>query len=148
MATGKVFAGCRARFMLNGVKVGLATGVTVRESITYEPVKVLDNIQVEEHVAVDYDVSMTADTVRLVGTSMKSQGYVPLQGADPAEHLRNIIASGELTATILDNQTGDIVANVEGVRISETNLNIQARGIVGENVTMVAIRVRGESDLT
>ena len=30
---------------------GLATGVTVRENITYEPVKVLDNIQVEEHVA-------------------------------------------------------------------------------------------------
>lgn len=148
MATGKVFSGCRARFMLNGVKVGLATGVTVRESITYEPAKVLDNIQVEEHVPTDYDVSMTADTIRLVGTSMKSQGWLPMQGADPAEHLRNIIASGMLTATILDNQTNQIVANVEGVRISETNLNIQARGIVGENVTMVAIRVRGESDLT
>jgi hypothetical protein len=148
MATGKVFTGCRARFMLNGVKVGLATGVTVRESITYEPVKVLDNIQVEEHAPVDYDVSLTADSIKLVGTSFKSQGWLPLQGADPAEHLRNIIASGELTATIIDNQTGDVVANVEGVKIAETNLNIQARGIVGENVTMVAIRVRGESDLT
>jgi hypothetical protein len=79
---------------------------------------------------------------------MKTQGWSPNQGADPAEHLRNIIASGELTATIIDNQSGDIVANVEGVRIAETNLNIQARGIVGENVTGVAIRVRNEGDLT
>lgn len=148
MATGKVFTGCRARFMLNGKKVGLATGVTVRESITYEAVKVLDNIQTEEHAPTDYDVSMTADTIRLVGTSMKTQGWAPAQGADPAAHLRNIIASGELTATIIDNQSDTVVANVEGVRIAETNLNIQARGIVGENVTMVAIRVRGESDLT
>lgn len=148
MATGKVFAGCRARFMLGGVKVGLATGVTVREGITYEPAKVLDNIQVEEHVPVDYDVSMTADSLVLVGTSLKSRGWFPLQGADPAAHLRNIVASGELTATIIDNQTNTVVANVEGVRIAERNLNIQARGIVGENITMVAIRVRGESDMT
>lgn len=148
MATGKVFTGCRARFMLQGVKVGLATGVTVRESITYEPVKVLDNIQVEEHAPVDYEVSWTADTVRLVGTSFKTQGWAPNQGADPAAHLRNIIASGELTATIIDNQSGQTVANIEGVRIGETNLTIQARGIVGENVSGVAIRIRGEGDLT
>lgn len=145
---GKVFTGCRARFMLNGKKVGYAQGVTVRENITYEPVKALDNIQTEEHAPTDYEVSMTADTVALVDESWKSQGFVPKQGADPSEHLRNIIASGVLTATIIDNQTNTIVANVEGVRIAENSVSIQARGIVGKNVSMVALRMRDFSDMT
>lgn len=145
--SGKVLAGCRARFLLNGVKVGLATGVTVRENITYEPVKVLDNIQVEEHVAVDYECSMTADLIRLVDRDNKSQGWLPKQGATVEEHLRNIISSGTLTAQIIDNQTGDIIANVEEVKIAETNLTIQARGVAGENVSMVAKRVRSKADM-
>lgn len=145
--SGKVFSGCRARFMLNGVKVGLATGVTVRESVTFEPVKVLDSIQVEEHVPTDYDVSMTADMVAVVDASPKSAGWMAAQGATPEEHLRNLLVSGVLTATILDNQTGNVIMNVEGVRVAEVSMNIQARGIVARNVSMVAIRARDASDL-
>lgn len=144
----EVLTGARARFSLDGVKVGFATGVTLREMITYEPIKVLDNIQVEEHVPTDYDVSMTADLVRIVGDTIKSRGWFPSQGASPVEHLSNIIISGELTATIEDNQQTQIVANVEGVRISERNLTITARGVVGTNVTMVAKRARDEFDLS
>ena len=148
MATGNVLTGARARLSLNGVKVGYATGVSVRESITYEPIKVLDNIQVSEHVPVDYDVSMTADVVRIVGLTLKSQSWFPSQGSTPEQHLTNILASGELKATIEDNETQQIVMNVEGVRISERNVNISARGVVGENVSMVALRARDESDLS
>jgi hypothetical protein len=148
MATGNVLTGARARFSLNGVKVGYATGVSVRESITYEPIKVLDTIQVVEHVPTDYDVSMTADLVRIVGETIKSLSWFPAQGATPEEHLTNILASGELKATIEDNETSQIVMNVEGVRISERNVNVSARGVVGTNVSMVAIRARDESDLS
>src|SRR5512137_1888950 len=127
--------GCRALFSIDGVKVGYATGVTVREVITYEPIKVLDNIQVEEHVPTDYDVSMTADMVRIVYDSIKAKGWFPSQGSSPAEFLTNILNTGELTATIEDSKTAQIVANVEGVKIAERNMTITARGIVGTNVS-------------
>lgn len=143
----EVLTGCRARFSLSGVKVGFATGVSVREVITYEPIKVLDNIQVESHEPVDYDVSMTADMVRIVGDSIKEAGWFPSQGQSPAEFLSNILTTGELTATIEDSKTGDIVATVEGVKISERNMNVTARGVVGQNVSMVAKRARDEFDL-
>jgi len=59
-----------------------------------------------------------------------------------------MLAMGELTATIEDNETAQIIANVEGVKISERNVNISARGVVGTNVSMVAKRARDESDLS
>lgn len=142
-----ILTGARARFSLNGIKVGYATGVSLREAIVYEPIKVLDDIQVKEHVATDYDVSMTADLVRIVGDTIKSRGWFPSQGASSADHLSNIITSGELSATLEDSQTGTMVAAVEGVKISERNINISARGVVGTNVSMVARRARDEYDL-
>ena len=144
---GKILTGCRAVFQLDGVQMGYATGVTVRESIQYEPIQVLDDIQVKEHAPVSYECSMTADFVRITGDSLKAAGYLPKQGTNPQAHLTNIIASGEMTATIVDSQEAQIVANVEGVRISEVNMNVVARGIVGQNVSMVAIRARDEGDL-
>ena len=144
----EILTGARARFSIAGVKVGFATGVTLREMITYEPIKVLDNIQVEEHVPTDYDVSMTADTVRIVGDTIKSRGWFPSQGNTPTQHLTNIITIGELVAALEDNQTNQIIANVEGVKISERNMTITARGVVGTNVTMVAKRARDEFDLS
>jgi hypothetical protein len=149
MATGNVVTGARAKFSIDGVKVGYATGVTVREMITYEPVKVLDSIQVQEHVATDYEVSMTADFVRIVGSTIKSSGWFPKQGTTPEDHLTNILASGDLTASIEDVANGGLVImNIEGVRISERNMNVVARGVVGSNVSMVAIRCKDESDMT
>lgn len=143
----EVLTGCRARFKLNGVIVGYATGVTVRQSITYEPVKTLDSIIVKSHEPIDYDCSMTADSVRLVGDTIKSNGWFPKQGQSEADFLTNILTNGELSASIEDNQTNQIVCLVEGVKISESGMNITARGVVGENVSMVAKRVRDESDL-
>ena len=150
MPTGNVLTGARARFTLGGKQVGYATGVTVREMIQYEPIKTLDNIQTVEHAPTDYEVSMTAELVRIIGTTIKSEGWFPEQGTSPSGFLSNVLSSGELTATIeADANIGSptIVMNVEGVRISERNMNISARGVVGTNVTMVAIRARDESDI-
>lgn len=144
----EIYTGVRARFSLNGVKVGFATNVNVREAIQYEPIQVLDNIQVEEHVPVGYEVSLTADTIRLVGETFKSRGQLPSQGQSPQLFLQNILNTGELVATLEDSVTNQTVAHVEGVRISERNISVTARGVVGENVTMVAKRMRNEADLT
>jgi len=143
----EVLTGARARFSFNGVKVGFATNVSVRETINYEPVDVLDDIATKEHAPTGYVVQMTAGTVRIVNESIKAAGQFPKQGVDSAAFLRNIITNGVLTATIQDSITGKTVAHVTGVRISERNMQVTARGIVGEDVTMVAIKARDESDL-
>ena len=150
MATGNVLTGARARFTIDGVQVGYATGVTIREMIQYEPIKVLDNIQTVEHAPTDYEVSMTAELVRIIGTTIKSQGWFPKQGTSPEDFMSNLISGGDLTAVIeaaANIGTPQIVMHVEGVRISEQSVNISARGVVGTNVTMVAIRARDESDV-
>ena len=57
---GKVFTGCRAKLLLRGVQIGYATSVTVRESTEFEPISVLDNIEVKEHAPIAYSVSLSA----------------------------------------------------------------------------------------
>lgn len=144
----EILTGARARFSLNGVKVGFATGVSVRETINYEAIETLDNVQVDSHEPVGYIVAMTADKVRIIGDTIKSRNWFPKQGTDPAAHLLNILTTGELTATIEDTITNTTAMHVEGVKISERNVQINARGVVGTNVSMVAKRARDESDLS
>lgn len=144
---GKLFTGARARFLLNGQKVGYARNVSGTEEIQYEPANVVDNIQVEEHVPVGYTVSLSCSLFRIVGKTLKSQGWFPSLGANVEEHLSNILTSGALVATIEDNQTGEIIATFEQVKIATRNFTIDARGIVGEDVTFVAIRQKDESEV-
>jgi hypothetical protein len=144
---GRVFTGARARFLLNGKKVGYARNVSGREEINYEDVNVLDNIQPEEQVATGYTCSMTSSLFRIVGESLKSQGWFPSIGANPEEHLKNILTNGDLVATIEDNQTGKIMATYEQVKVRGHNWTIDARGVVGEDVDFVAIRAKDESEI-
>ena len=142
-----VFTGARARLLIEGVKVGWATNVAVSEEITYEAVEVLDNIQVQEHVPTAYRVTLTASRVRIVGKTLKSQGWFPSIGANAETHLSNILTSGDLAVTIEDNETGAILAQFEQVKVASHNWTVNARGIVGNDVTFVAIRLKDESEI-
>jgi len=142
----EIATGARVRLSFDGVKVGYATGVNVRQHIAFEPIKVLDDIQAVQHEPVDYDVSMSARRVRIIGDTIKARGWFPKQGQSTSEFLLNILNQGEMTATIEDRKTGEVLAQVEGVRISESSLNVDARGLAGEDVTMVARLVRDESE--
>lgn len=138
--------GARARFSLDGVKIGYARSVNLNENIDWRPLEVLDNIRVEEHVPVGYDCSMTVEQFKIVDKTLKARGFFPKAGQNSAEHLRNIILSGELTATLEDVITGKLLATVERVRPATTNYTVNARDITGENVTFVAILVKDESE--
>jgi len=145
MEKGRVFTGARARFILKGKKVGYATNVAGSEEIQYDPVEVLDNIQVEEFVPVAYRVSFTASLVRIFGETVKTLGFFPQVGVDPAEHLRNILLSGELSAVLEDNQNETPVMTLEQVKVQSHNFTVNARGIVGMDLTFVATRMKDES---
>jgi hypothetical protein len=144
---GRVFTGARARLLINGKKVGYCTNCSGSEENQYEEVNVLDNVETEEHVIVGYRVTFNASLVRIVGESVKQAGWFPKIGNDPSQHLSNILTSGELVAVIQDNKTGQTMMTLEQVKAATHNFTINARGIVGQDLNFVAIRMRDESEV-
>jgi len=148
MEKGRILTGARARFSIQGIKVGYARTVTVSEEIEYQPVEVLDNIEVEEYAPTAYRVTMTCAMFRIIKETLKTLGWFPLVGAKTEEHLSNILLSGEMSATLeatMSDGSSKIIATIEQVKVQSHNWTIDARGIVGEDVTFNAIRVRDES---
>lgn len=144
---GRLFTGARARFSIDGIKVGYARNVNVSEEITYEPVECLDNVEVEEYVPTGYRVTFTASKFRIIGETLKTRGWFPTNGANTDEHLQNILTNGEMSATIEDTHTNKTFATLEQVKLQSHNWVIDARGIVGEDLTFNAIRLRDESEV-
>ncbi len=144
---GNLITGARTRFSIGGKKVGYARGVTLTEEIEYQPIEVLDNIETEEHVPIAYRVSFSASLFRIVGNTFKSLGYFPKVGQNVNEHLSNILTSGVLTGTIEDTQTGRILQTIEQVKVGVQNLQFDARGVTGLDVTFNAIRLKDESEV-
>lgn len=145
---GKVFTGARAKFSINGIKVGYASGVTFRETIEYEDVRGLDSIEVLEQVPVGYSVTLSARRTRLVGESFKAMGLFPATGVSSDEHLRNILLAAEFTATVEDSHTQKLIATISQVKFESVGWSVDSRGVVGEDVTFRAIRAKDESEVT
>jgi len=149
MATpkGKVITGSRVKLQLAGHSVGYATIASYVETLTYDPVAVLDQMEIAEHVPVAYDVAFTASRVFMSVDTLKSMtagnGTVfPKFGTDSATFLNNILkvgTSGEMTAQIVDQKGGTLV-QLLGVKVTSHNLTFGARAVVGEDVSFVAIR--------
>jgi hypothetical protein len=132
----QVLSGARCRAKINGAIVGYAAGVSGGETIDYEPVDVLDLLEVKEFVPVAYRATLSAQIFRVVGSSLKALGIFPVE--------ENILTSGDLVFAVEDKITGNTVCQFESVKCSEHSFDITARGIVSENVNFVAIRLRDE----
>jgi hypothetical protein len=144
---GRTLTGARARFMMNGKKVGFATNINGGEEIEYQPQEVVGNIRVQENVPVAYRVSFSAGYIRIVGETLKSQNYFPKSGKNSDEHVQNILLQEDLTAVIEDVKTDKPIMMVEELKASSKNFTISARGIVGEDVTFVATVMKDESEI-
>lgn len=145
---GLVFTGARARFSVDGKPIGFATNCTGSETIQYEPVNVLDNIQTVEFVPVGYETTFQASRVRLIGDPLRgpAKDMFPKLGSNAQEFLQNILALGDMVAQIEDSITGQIFMNLEQVKIASHNWTVGARGIVGEDINFVAVRMRDEAE--
>lgn len=145
---GRVFTGARARFAIGPTRVGFATNVAGSEEIQYDPVEVLDNIRVDEFVPVAYRVTFTSSQIRIIGETIKSQGFFPKAGATTDDHLQNILLQGDLVCTIEDTKPpARLVMTLEQVKVASRNFTINARGIVGKDVTYVATVMKDESEV-
>lgn len=145
---GLVFTGARARFSVDGKPIGFATNCSGSEEIQYEPVNVLDNIQTVEFVPIGYSVSFQAGRVRLIGDPLRgpNKDMFPKLGNNAQEHLENILNLGDMAAQIEDSITGAIFMNLEQVKIASHSWTVSARGIVGEDINFVAVRMRDEAE--
>ncbi len=143
MATrGLVLTGARARLLIEGVKVALASNVSYSEEIAHDPVEVLDQFEVAEHVPTAYRVTFSAQMVRVITNTIKNRDGVVIMPS-----LEDILTAGELTATVEDRATGSVLANIERVKAVRYTNNIGARGMVLTDVEFVAIRIRNESEI-
>ncbi len=136
MAASQTFSGARAIFFVGAQEVAFAGGMSGEETIDYEPVDVLNLLEVREHVPVAYRVTLNAQIFRVVGDSLKKQGIMPVE--------EEIIIVDDFTVSVQDVVTKQTMALFQNVRCSGHTFDITARGIVQENVTFVAIRVRDE----
>lgn len=143
---GRFLTGARARFSLDGKRIGFARGVTINEAYAMQGIETIDNIRTLEHVPTGYTVNMTCELFKVIGDSLKQAGFFPKSGQTSEEHLRNVVLQGEMSALIEDSITGAKLAQVEGVKISSHNWTVNAREVVGEGVEFVAIVVKDESE--
>jgi hypothetical protein len=147
MERNKVITGARVRFQLEGVTIGYARDVRLTEEVMYEPLEVLGNVEVEEYVPTAYRVRFSAGMFRIIGESLKTMGVFPKNVVGATEtHIGNILTTGELSAVLEDTVTSEILFTVEQVKITTVNYTVNARGIMGEDVEFVAIRVRDAGD--
>jgi hypothetical protein len=164
------FSGARAIFRVAGQKVAFAANVEGSEEIQYEPVDVLDNLEVQEFVPVGYRITFSCGIFRTIrGTptqtpgagpsigdltglprqpregvhgSVKEMGFFPKAASD----LLSLLTTGVLTCVIEDRLTKKVVMQVEECKMTSHNFSVTSRGIVSENCQWVGIRMRDESE--
>jgi hypothetical protein len=137
---GLVLTGARARLSLQGVPIMYTLNAAYGEQIQLDPVEPLDQFDVAEFVPTAYRCTFTAQIVRVITASVKLHN-----GLTIFPTLENILSAAEMTATIEDNVSGRVVANIERVRASRYQISVGARGIVLTDVEFTAIRIRDES---
>lgn len=144
MALSKSITGARCLFSLDNQIMAFANGVNINESVEYDAVEPLGILAVREWAPIAYRVDMSAGAYRTVGTG-EGEGSLKQRTLFPKESA--ILVKDPMVALIADRGTRKIIGKVGGVFIQSHSLNISARGLVGVDINMVAIRMTDESEL-
>lgn len=148
----RVFSGARCIFLFNGEIVGFASGISGSEEIQYEPVETLDHLEVREHVPVGYRVTLAAQIFRTVSTGASDDVNAPgsLKQQSIYPKFDDIYRIQGVDAVIQDDArvSGKILEQFQTVKTASRNFNVTPRGIVGQNVNFVAIRLKDESEVS
>jgi len=139
-----VFSGARARFKVDSNVIGFAGGVSGSESVDYEPVDVINLLEVREFVPVAYRATLNAQIFRVIGQGVKSLGLMPRNPEASGGGVSGVLNSPDLECSVEDRITQNNIATFLGCRLQEHSFDITARGIVSENVTFVTIKLREE----
>ncbi len=146
MPVQQTFVGGNVRLKANGAVIGWARQVGFTEEYSQEAVEVLDKLEVAEHATTGYRCSATFGFLRVPGNSLRALGLQPGAGATSAELRTAILSQPEFTLEIENSTTGELIAKLSRCKISNTNFSVDARGLVGHNVSINAIRLSEEVD--
>lgn len=130
--------GARAIFRLDSNQIAYASNVSYNENIQYEPVNVLDRLDVVEHAEVGYTVDFQCQNFRIPNQSVKQLGIM--------SRLQDILTQGELTAEVIDRNTGAILLLMTGVKLQARQTTVDARGMMTETWTFVGRRAIDEQE--
>lgn len=133
----KVVTGSRVRFNIDNVTIAYASNVSWNENITYEPINVLDRLDVQEHAETGYTVDLQCQNFRVANDSIKQNNLMSTFG--------NILTQGEMAATVVDKKTGATLLNMTGVKLQARQTTVDARGVMTETWSFVGRRAVDES---
>lgn len=137
MSTGTGFTGPRARLLIQGELIGYCVGISISETIEYQPIDPINSIHTIEHAEVAYRVTGTLDFVRIVNLSSIQKGYWG--------KIQQMIAGlPELTMVVQDSVTEETLYTVIGFKPETKNFRVEGRTLAGENVTFVGQVVMDE----
>lgn len=146
MAISSIPTGARMVLSFNGQPVAYARSVAISEQIDYAPIEILGSIRVKEFVPQAYRITISCSTVRIIGTTLKSQGFFGKTAQNASQQLLNILNTGDLVATLEDSVSGAVIATVQGVKIAGHSFSLDSRGLIMEDVEMVGVSVSDESE--
>ena len=130
-------SGARAIFSTNDNAIAYASNVSYNENIAYEPVNVLDRLEVAEHAEVGYTVDMQCQNFRIPNASVKQLQIM--------SKLPDLLSQGELKATIVDRVTGAVILFMTGVKLQARQTSVDARGVMSETWSFVGRQSLDES---
>lgn len=133
-----VMTGAKAIFSLGGIQIAYASSVTFNENISYEPINVLDRLEVLEHAETGYTVDLSCQTFRVANQSVKQLGLM--------SKLPQILTQGELVATIIDKNTLSTIMLMTGVKLQSRQSSVDARGVMSETWSFVGRQTSDESE--
>jgi hypothetical protein len=134
MAT--VMTGAKAQFQIDNEKIATASNVSWSEEIAYEPINVLDKLEVEEHAETGYTVSLQCQNFRVSGKSVKQLGIM--------SSLSDILTQGEMTASVVDSAGSLPILLMTGVKMQSRQSSIDARGVMTETWSFVGRKATDE----
>ena len=143
MAEKRAFSGARAVLRVNGKEIGYATGVNGTETIDYQPIEVLGEVDVVEYEVVARRVNFTASFVRIIDASLFAQGIFPKSGQGTTADLVNF---PPMEADIFDTVSDKPMYRFAGVKPTTRSFTIDRGSVMTVNASFVATRMLDESN--
>lgn len=138
-----VFSGPRAELRRGDTLVAWCTDVSGSVDIQQTPIECLGEIDVSEFVTTARRFRMTAGFVRVIDNDLVTLLLTPAGGANVSE----VINFPDLTMQLYDKVADRIAYQFEGVKLSGSGWQMQARSICTTNVTIVARTMKYGSEL-
>ena len=137
----KVMTGAKAQFKINGTVIAYASNVSWNENIAYEPINVLDKLEVEEHAETGYTVDIQCQSFRVLGESVKKLGIM--------QSLNKILTQGDMTAAVVarsnKEEAGENLLLMTGVKLQSRQTSVDARGVMTETWSFVGKKAIDET---